>query len=118
VRPRVGDSEQEAKKGIGKEQQCEKELQNMADFEGTGGNSNAVDSKLERSTVGGSNDTVEELAARSREGDLRAELSRRRAERLTKVSYMDSFMRKALFLDYKSFNFFVHVGLDWQYYLI
>jgi hypothetical protein len=91
VRSRVGDSQKETKKGAGKQQQCEKEAQTIAEFEGTVSNSNAVDSKLEHSTGDGNNDTVEELAARSREGDLRAELSRRRAERLTKVSLYDLF---------------------------
>lgn len=86
VRSRVGDSQQEMKKSGRKQQQCEKEVQVMAELEGTTSNSDAVDSKLEHSVGDGNSDTVEELAARSREGDLRAELSRRRAERLTKVS--------------------------------
>ncbi|XP_021937448.1 serine/arginine repetitive matrix protein 2-like [Zootermopsis nevadensis] len=83
VRSQVGDSQQKIKKGTGKQHQCEKEVQNKA--EGAANNSNTVDSKLKHSTGDGNNDAVEELVARSREGDLRAELSRRRAERLTKA---------------------------------
>lgn len=92
VRSQVGDSQQKIKKGTGKQHQCEKEVQNKA--EGAANNSNTVDSKLKHSTGDGNNDAVEELVARSREGDLRAELSRRRAERLTKVSLYDLFKSK------------------------
>lgn len=53
--------------------------------------SSEVGSKLQHSASEASNDTVEEIAAKSREGDLRAELSRRRAERLTKVSIFMGF---------------------------
>jgi hypothetical protein len=90
VRSQVNDSQQEIKKSLGKQQEAEKGLQSGAHFEGKTKNVSPVspeaDSKLKHSDSEGNNETAEEVVARNREGDLRAELSRRRAERLTKVS--------------------------------
>jgi len=78
----------------------------MAEFEGTARNfsaeSSEADPKPEHSVGEGNNDIGEEMAARSREGDLRAELSRRRAERLTKVSLYN--LRGGGALSYKSYE--------------
>jgi hypothetical protein len=89
VRSQVSDSQQEIKKSAGKQQESEKEPRSGTHFERKAKNISAVspeaDPKLKRPEGEGNNETVEE--ARNREGDLRAELSRRRAERLTKVSF-------------------------------
>lgn len=89
VRSQVNDSQQEIKKSAGKQQELEKDPQSGAHFEGKAKNVSAVspeaDSKLKHSDSEGNNETVEEVVVRNREGDLRAELSRRRAERLTKA---------------------------------
>jgi len=92
-RSQVGDLQVETKKGAGKQQQFKNKLQDVVECEDTvkiSAVSSEVGSKLQHSASEASNDTAEEIAAKSREGDLRAELSRRRAERLTKVSvYID-----------------------------
>ncbi|PNF22165.1 hypothetical protein B7P43_G05767 [Cryptotermes secundus] len=89
VKSQVSDSQQEIKQSAGKQQESEKNPQSGAHFEGKAKNISAVspgaDSKLKHSDGEGSNGAVEAVAARNREGDLRAELSRRRAERLTKA---------------------------------
>jgi len=87
-RSQVGDLQVETKKGAGKQQQFKNKLQDVVECEDTvkiSAVSSEVGSKLQHSASEASNDTVEEIAAKSREGDLRAELSRRRAERLTKA---------------------------------
>jgi hypothetical protein len=90
VRSQVNDSQQEIKKSAEKQQELEKDSQSGAHFEGKAKIVSAVspeaDSKSKHSDGEGTNETVEEVVARNKEGDLRAELSRRRAERLTKVS--------------------------------
>lgn len=94
LRSQVGDLQVETKKGAGKHQQFKNKLGDVVDFEDTVKSSavpSEVGSKLQHSANEASNDIVEEIAAKSREGDLRAELSRRRAERLTKVSVYINF---------------------------
>jgi hypothetical protein len=90
LRPQISDSQQEIKKSTGKQQESEKDLQSVAESEGKAKSFNPMspeaDSKLKHSEGEGNKDIVEEVVARNKEGDLRAELSRRRAERLTKVS--------------------------------
>jgi len=98
LRSKVGDLQVEAKKGAGKQQQFKTKLGDVVECEDTvklsAVSSEVVGSKLQHSASEASNDTVEEIAAKSREGDLRAELSRRRAERLTKVSVYIDFQEK------------------------
>jgi len=93
LRSQVDDLQVETKKCSGKQQQVKNKLGDVVECEDTvklSAVSSEVGSKLQHSASEASNDTVEEIAAKSREGDLRAELSRRRAERLTKVSiYFD-----------------------------
>jgi hypothetical protein len=89
LRSQAGESQPETKKSAGKQQQFKNKLGDVVEFEDTdklNAVSFEVGLKLKHSANEGSNDVVEEIAAKSREGDLRAELSRRRAERLTKVS--------------------------------
>jgi hypothetical protein len=79
----------ETKKSAGKQQQFKNKLGDAVEFEDTvklNAVSSEVGSKLKHPATEGSNDVIEDIAARSKEGDLRAELSRRRAERLIKVS--------------------------------
>ncbi|GFG28498.1 hypothetical protein Cfor_03623 [Coptotermes formosanus] len=87
LRSQAGESQPETKKSAGKQQQFKNKLGDVVEFEDTdklNAVSFEVGLKLKHSANEGSNDVVEEIAAKSREGDLRAELSRRRAERLTK----------------------------------
>jgi len=89
LKSQVVDLQVETKKGAGKQQQSKNKLGDVVECEDTvkpSVVSSEVGSKLQHSASEASNDTVEEIASKSREGDLRAELSRRRAERLTKVS--------------------------------
>jgi hypothetical protein len=93
-RSQVGDLQVETKKDAGKQQQIKNKLEDVVecvDKVKLSAVSSEVGSKLQHSASEASNDTIEEIAAKSREGDLRAELSRRRAERLTKVSVYISF---------------------------
>jgi hypothetical protein len=89
VRSQVSDKEKEVKKSARKQQELEKDIQSVAHVEGRAKNVSAVspeaDPELKHSEAEGNEEPVE-VVTRSREGDLRAELSRRRAERLTKVS--------------------------------
>jgi hypothetical protein len=99
LKSQVVDLQVEAKKGAGKQQtkQFKNKLGDVDGCEDTvkiSAVSPEVGSKLQHSASEASNDTVEETAAKSREGDLRAELSRRRAERLTKVSVYIGFEEK------------------------
>jgi predicted nucleic acid-binding Zn-ribbon protein len=77
-------------KSARKQKELEKDVQSVAHLEGKAKNISAVspeaDSKLKHSEGEGNDEPVEEVVAGNKEGDLRAELSRRRAERLTKVS--------------------------------
>lgn len=88
LRSQAGESQLETKKSAGKQQQFKNKLGDVVEFKETdklNAVSSEVGSKLRHSANEGSNDIVEEIAAKSRDGDLRAELSRRRAERLTKA---------------------------------
>jgi hypothetical protein len=109
VNSQVGDLQVETKKGAGKQQQFKNKLGDVAEYEETiklSAVSSEVGSKLQHSAIEASNDIVEEIAAKSREGDLRAELSRRRAERLTKVSVYIGFLRGSWAICcFKSFTF-------------
>ena len=119
LKSQVVDLEVETKKGTGKQQtkQFKNKVGDVVECEDTvklSAVSSEVGSKLQHSASEASNDTVEEIAAKSREGDLRAELSRRRAERLTKVSVCIGFEEKGGPFVASRVSHFCFVELHWQ----